>query len=58
MSKQLRELQAPKTTLVKDARGLTDLAASESRDLTDDEVTAFCDRQVYALMPSSEHWLA
>ncbi|WP_291996744.1 phage major capsid protein [Candidatus Accumulibacter sp. ACC012] len=41
MSKQLRELQARKTTLVKEARGLTDLAASESRDLTDDEVTAF-----------------
>ena len=41
MSKQLRELQARKTALVKEARGLTDIAAAESRDLSDDEVTAF-----------------
>ena len=37
MSKQLRELQARKTTLVKEARALTDQAAAEGRDLTDDE---------------------
>jgi HK97 family phage major capsid protein len=41
MSKQLRELQARKTTLVKEARSLTDRAASENRDLTDEEVAAF-----------------
>ena len=32
MSKQLRELQARKTALVKEARALTDRAATESRD--------------------------
>ena len=42
MSKHLRELQARKTTLVKEARSLTDRAASENRDLTDEEVSA-CD---------------
>ena len=31
MSKQLRELQARKATLVKDARALTDIAAAEQR---------------------------
>ena len=41
MSKQLRELQARKTALVKEARALTDLAAAEGRDLTDDEAKAF-----------------
>ena len=41
MSKQLRELQSRKTTLVKEARSLTDRAASENRDLTDEEVRAF-----------------
>lgn len=41
MSKQLRELQARKTNMVKEARGLTDRAASENRDLTDEEVSAF-----------------
>ena len=41
MSKHLRELQARKTTLVKEARSLTDRAASENRDLTDEEVSAF-----------------
>jgi len=41
MSKQLRELQARKTNLVTEARGLTNHAASENRDLTDDEVSAF-----------------
>jgi len=41
MSKQLRELQGRKSALVKEARALTDLAASESRDLGDDEVLAF-----------------
>ena len=41
MSKQLREHQARKTALVKEARALTDLVASEDRDMTDDEVAAF-----------------
>jgi HK97 family phage major capsid protein len=41
MSKQLRALQARKSALVKEARALTDLAATESRDRTDAEVTAF-----------------
>jgi hypothetical protein len=41
MSKQLREHQARKTALVKEARALTDLVASQDRDMTDDEVTAF-----------------
>ncbi len=41
MSKQLRELQSRKTALVKEARAMTDLAAAEGRDLTDDEAKAF-----------------
>ena len=41
MSKQLRELQARKTALVKEARGLTDAAATDGRDLSDEEVAAF-----------------
>ena len=41
MSKQLREYQARKTALVKEARALTDLVASEDRDMTDEEVAAF-----------------
>ena len=41
MSKQLRELQARKSTLVKEARALTDRAASDNRDLNDEEATAF-----------------
>lgn len=41
MSKQLRELQARKANLVKEARALTDVAASDSRDLNDDEVLTF-----------------
>ncbi|MGV1045158.1 phage major capsid protein [Limnohabitans sp.] len=41
MSKQLRELQARKATLVKDARALTDIAVSEERDMTDEELVAF-----------------
>ena len=41
MSKQLRELQARKSTLVKEARALTDRAASDNRDLSDEEATAF-----------------
>lgn len=41
MSKQLRELQARKTTLVKEARSLTDRVAADSRDMSDDEVVAF-----------------
>lgn len=40
MSKQLREYQVRKTALVKEARALTDLVASEDRDMTD-EVAAF-----------------
>ena len=41
MSKQLRELQARKATLVKDARALTDIAAAEQRDMNEEEVAAF-----------------
>ena len=41
MSKQLRELQARKTTLVKEARSLTDRVAADSRDMSDEEVVAF-----------------
>jgi HK97 family phage major capsid protein len=41
MSKQLRELQARKSTLVKDARALTDIAAAEQRDMNDEELAAF-----------------
>ena len=41
MSKQLRELQARKAGLIKEARALTDRAASENRDMNDEEVTAF-----------------
>jgi HK97 family phage major capsid protein len=41
MSKQLRELQARKATLVKDARALTDIAAAQERDMTDEELVAF-----------------
>ncbi len=41
MSKQLRELQARKATLVKDARALTDIAAAEQRDMNEEEVAVF-----------------
>ena len=41
MSKQLRELQARKASLVKDARALTDIAAAEQRDMNEEEVSAF-----------------
>ncbi len=41
MSKQLRELQARKTALVKEARALTDIAAEQQRDLNEDESQAF-----------------
>ena len=41
MSKQLREFQSRKSTLVKEARSLTDRVAGENRDMTDKEVTAF-----------------
>ena len=41
MSKQLRELQARKSNLVKEARALTDRAAADNRDLNDEEATAF-----------------
>jgi HK97 family phage major capsid protein len=41
MSKQLRELQARKAKQVTAMRAITDKAASENRDLSDEEVTAF-----------------
>jgi HK97 family phage major capsid protein len=41
MSKQLRELQAKKATLVQDARKLTEIAINEERDMSDEEVEAF-----------------
>ena len=41
MSKQLRELQARKSALVQEARELTDLAASQNRDLSEEECAAF-----------------
>jgi len=41
MSKQMRELQARKSTLVKEARSLTDRAAADNRDMSDEEVSAF-----------------
>ena len=41
MSKQLRELQARKSGLIKEARALTDRAAAESRDMNDEETSAF-----------------
>ena len=41
MNKTLRALLAKKTGIVKDARAITDLAASENRDLTEDESAKF-----------------
>ncbi|WP_045726753.1 phage major capsid protein [Xanthomonas sp. GPE 39] len=41
MSKHLRELQAKKAKLVKEARALTEGAAAENRDLTVEEVSHF-----------------
>ena len=41
MSKKLRELQAKKADAVKAARGITDIAAAASRDLSDDENKQF-----------------
>ena len=41
MSKQLREFQSRKATLVKEARALTDRVAADNRDMTDEEVAAF-----------------
>ena len=41
MSNKLRELQARKANLVKDARTLTDIAAAEDRDMTTEELSAF-----------------
>ena len=41
MSNKLRELQSRKANLVKDARTLTDIAAVEERDMTDEELSAF-----------------
>ena len=41
MSKQLREMQARKAGLIKEARALTDRAAAESRDMNDEETSAF-----------------
>ena len=37
----MRELQARKSTLVKEARSLTDRAAADNRDMSDEEVSAF-----------------
>lgn len=41
MSKQLRELQARKSALIQEARALTERAATDNRDLSDEEVSAF-----------------
>jgi HK97 family phage major capsid protein len=41
MSKQLRELQARKAALVKEARALTDVAAEQQRDLSEEETSSF-----------------
>ncbi len=41
MSKQMRELQARKSTLVKEARALTERVAADDRDMSDEEVSAF-----------------
>ncbi|MBF0417201.1 MAG: phage major capsid protein [Magnetococcales bacterium] len=41
MSKILRELQSKKTATIADARKITDIAASEGRDLTDSEAAAY-----------------
>ena len=41
MSKQLRELQARKADLVKEARALTDLVGKENRDFTEEECSKF-----------------
>ncbi len=41
MSKQLREFQSRKASLVKEARALTDRVAADNRDMTDEEVAAF-----------------
>ena len=40
-SKHLREFQDRKTTLVKEARSLTEHAASKNRELTGKEVSSF-----------------
>lgn len=41
MSKKLRELQTRKAGLIKEARALTERASAESRDLSEEETTAF-----------------
>jgi len=41
MSKKLRELQTRKAGLIKEARALTERASAESRDMSEDETTAF-----------------
>ena len=41
MSKQLRELQSRKFTLVKEAQALTDRVAADNRDMSDEKVAAF-----------------
>jgi HK97 family phage major capsid protein len=43
MSKQLRELQARKAGLIRQARALTDRAATDNRDMDDAETAAFDD---------------
>lgn len=41
MSKKLRELQTRKAGLIKEARALTERASTESRDMSEEETTAF-----------------
>ena len=41
MSKKLRELQTRKAGLIKEARALTERASAESRDMSEEETTAF-----------------
>ena len=41
MSKKLRELQTRKASLIKEARALTERASAESRDMSEEETTAF-----------------
>ncbi len=41
MSKKLRELQTRKAGLLKEARALTERASTESRDMSEEETTAF-----------------
>ena len=40
MSKQLREFQSRKSTLVKEARSITDRIVADNRDMIDERVAA------------------